>query len=357
MLDAGHGGKDPGTVNGRNYEKTINLAVVKAVGEILSNRDDLKIVYTRSDDRFVELSERSRIATRARADLFVSVHTNASPSKKACGTETYIMGVDKSNANLGVAMRENGVISLENDYTTAYEGYDPSSSESLIMFSLMQYSFSRESLEIASAFQKNYKSAGRRDNGVRQAGFLVLWRNTMPSVLTELGYLSNEQEAKYLLSKAGQVELAKAIAQGVESYVDACTDNPCSKKIANDPQVATTPKPTPKPAAQSDIEIDEVVVDDDFVAECSAFYAVQVRSASAAMPINSSNFGPLVTQISERKIENLYKYTVGSLVYYKDALLLQDKIRKIYPDAFIVAYDDAGRQISVRDARKLIENK
>lgn len=355
MLDAGHGGKDPGTVNGKHYEKTINLAVVKAAGAILERNPAIKVIYTRSTDRFVELVERSNIAARAKADLFVSIHTNSSPNKKARGTETYIMGVDKSKANLGVAMRENGVISLEGDYSTVYEGYDPQSSESLIMFSLMQYSFTRESLDLAAIFQKSYKGIGRQDNGVRQDAFLVLWRNAMPSVLTELGYLSNTDEVHYLISDKGHNELAGAVATSIEHYVstaahaaatiavtaDRVSSGGESLGFFDDAQPSASSRDSPVKQSGSN----------------GVHYAVQVCASSARTAINSVNFGALVMEICERKIGKLYKYTVGELFFYKEALLLQDKIRRYFADAFIVAFDGKGGQIPIGAARKIIEKQ
>ncbi len=334
VLDAGHGGKDPGTVNGRNYEKDINLSVVKIAGEILEKNSNFRVVYTRKTDVFVELNERSNIAAREHANLFVSVHVNAAASKQAYGTETFIMGVHKNSANLDVARRENGVISLENNFSSKYEGYDPTSSESHIMFSLMQYAYGQESLELASLLQNSFEKLGRRNKGVKQAGFLVLWRNSMPSILTELGFLSNESEMKYLTSTKGQRELAESIAQSVTEY----HKNFYGKTIemAHDTPPLNT-KPTQYEKKHQ-----------------SAYFSVQVASSRQRLEINSENFGPLVMRIKEKKERNLYKYTVGELFLYKEALHLQSQIRDYIRGAFIVAFDKDGSQISTREAKKIL---
>lgn len=328
VIDAGHGGKDPGTVWGKFYEKDINLSVGKAAGAIINEKlPDVKVIYTRSTDKFITLADRTNVANGARADIFISIHTNSSPSRSANGTETYVMGVDKSKANLGVAMRENGVISLESDYTERYEGYDPNSSESLIMFSLMQYSYLEESISLAKMLQNRYKNSGRANRGVKQESFLVLWRTSMPSILTEIGYLSNENEARYLLSDKGKREIAKSIAEAAIEYLSQDKD----ESVKNEPKMENSP------------------------VAGKINYGVQIKSSITQIPINSMNFGRYVMHIRERASEKYYKYVVGKCDIYKEALLLQDKLKETYSDAFIVAFDGSGNQIPVSQARKLTE--
>lgn len=332
VLDAGHGGKDPGTVKGKIYEKDINLAVAKVVGEKLEKNPNFNIVYTRTGDTFVELNERSDIAIKNKADLFVSLHVNAIGSTNAYGVETYVMGTHKNEANLEVAQRENGVISLEDNFSTSYEGYDPTSSESHIMFSLMQYAHSQESLELAFLVQSACKGAGRRDRGVKQAGFLVLWRNTMPSILVELGFLSNPSELSYMNSAKGQRELGEAIASSIEAYY-----NKTNRNIEIDTSKPTSP--TTKPAAQP-----------------TAHFEVQVKATKSKLQINKENFGPLVMQIKERNVRNMYKYTIGKLFSYQEALDLQRQVKSCSKGAFVVAFDEYDNQISVSEAKNLLEN-
>ncbi|MBQ8453748.1 MAG: N-acetylmuramoyl-L-alanine amidase [Bacteroidaceae bacterium] len=221
VIDAGHGGKDPGAQSKTGKEKNINLAVALAFGKLVEqNCKDVKVVYTRKTDVFVELNERANIANKAKADLFISIHTNSTAAKIGPqGTETYTLGMHRAADNLAVAKRENSVITLENDYEEKYEGFDPRSSESYIIFELMQDKNMESSVKLASLVQKQFRNtAGRVDKGVHQAGFLVLRATSMPSILIELGYINNPTEAAYLTSTAGVNALAKCIYNAFVAY-------------------------------------------------------------------------------------------------------------------------------------------
>ena len=220
VLDAGHGGKDPGALGRRGKEKNINLAVTKAVGALVEqNMPDVKVVYTRKTDVFVELDERANIANRAKADLFVSIHTNALPGRaQGRGSETYTLGMHRAADNLAVAKRENSVITLERDYQSRYEGFDPNSSESYIIFELMQDVNMQQSVRLAQLVQKRFRATGRPDKGVHQAGFLVLRATSMPSCLIELGYITTPAEEDYLLSERGTNQLAQAIYEAIRQF-------------------------------------------------------------------------------------------------------------------------------------------
>ena len=220
VLDPGHGGKDPGAIGRRGQEKNINLAVALAVGRLIeANLPDVKVVYTRKTDIFVELGERANIANRAKADLFISIHTNALPAGKLkSGAETYTLGMHRAADNLAVAKRENAAIMLENDYENRYEGFDPKSSESYIIFEFMQDTYMERSVELATTIQSHFRRAGRVDGGVHQAGFLVLRNTSMPACLVELGYISTPAEENYLLSDRGINELANSIYQAIKDY-------------------------------------------------------------------------------------------------------------------------------------------
>lgn len=220
VLDAGHGGKDPGALGKVGKEKNINLAVTKAVGKLVEdNLKDVKVVYTRKTDVFVELNERAAIANRAKADLFVSIHTNALPGRaQGRGSETYTLGMHRAADNLAVAKRENSAIMLEKDYENRYEGFDPKSSESYIIFEFMQDKNMERSVKLATLIQQQFRSAGRVDKGVHQAGFLVLRATSMPSCLVELGYITTSTEESYLTSDRGVNELAKSIYEAIKKY-------------------------------------------------------------------------------------------------------------------------------------------
>ena len=220
VIDAGHGGKDPGARGARINEKAINLGVALKLGQqVERNCPDVRVIYTRRTDRFVELDERANIANRNKADLFMSIHTNAVKRGSAVqGTETYTLGLARSQENLEVAMSENSAILLEDNYQQRYEGFDPNSSESYIIFEFMQNKHMEQSVGLASEIQKSFKASRRVDRGVRQAGFLVLRKTSMPSVLVELGYISNRQEERFLGSDEGQARLAAALYDAFTKY-------------------------------------------------------------------------------------------------------------------------------------------
>ena len=221
VIDAGHGGKDPGAIGRKSKEKNINLAVALAFGKLVEqNCPDVKVESTRKTDVFVELDERANIANRNKADLFVSIHVNSTAAKNGPqGTETYTLGMHRAADNLEVAKRENSVITLESNYEQKYEGFDPKSSESYIIFELMQDKNMEQSVNFAKLVQQQFKStAGRVNKGVYQAGFLVLRATSMPSALIELGYINNANEETYLCSAAGQSALAKSIYNAFKAY-------------------------------------------------------------------------------------------------------------------------------------------
>jgi N-acetylmuramoyl-L-alanine amidase len=220
VIDAGHGGHDPGCQYGGAKEKLVTLAIAKKLGKLIQdNVKDVKVIYTRDDDTFVELWERAGIANRANASVFISVHCNANDKKSVLGTETYAMGLHKTDDNLGVAHRENEVVLMEDDYTEKYDGFDPKSPEADIIFTLFQGAYMEQSLRLAELIEKQFKTKTKRTSrGVKQAGFLVLWKTTMPSVLIETGFLSNDTERKFLTSSSGQDSIATSIYRAFKEF-------------------------------------------------------------------------------------------------------------------------------------------
>ena len=271
VIDAGHGGHDPGAIGSFSKEKNINLSVALAFGQLVEdNCPDVKVVYTRKRDVFVSLQRRADLANEHKADLFVSIHTNALPGgKTAYGSETYSLGMAKANENLAVAKRENAVITLESDYQRTYEGFDPNKAESYVIFEIMQDRYMRQSVDLAQCIQKQYKRAGRPDKGVHQAGFLVLRNTSMPSVLTELGFISTPAEEQYLNSPKGVSELSRSLYNGFLAYRrlhdrtahDLPPDLPTltadrtpqlSTEAVSDEDVAVVPVPTVPTARRTD---------------------------------------------------------------------------------------------------------
>ncbi|MBD2751826.1 N-acetylmuramoyl-L-alanine amidase family protein [Spirosoma validum] len=221
VLDAGHGGKDPGTHGRYAKEKTINLALILQLGRKIKNKHpDVRVIYTRSTDHFVDLYERGAIANRSRADLFISIHCNASPSSnRVYGTETYTLGLHRTQSNLDVARRENAVILQEKNYQQTYKGFNPNSPLATIMLANYQNAFMASSINFAEKVERSFRqNAERKSNGVKQAGFIVLWKTTMPSVLIESGYLTNPAEEDYLRSDDGQEAISEAIFKAFERY-------------------------------------------------------------------------------------------------------------------------------------------
>lgn len=350
VVDAGHGGKDPGTIGHVSREKDIALSIaLKVGGYIEKNFPDVKVIYTRSDDTFIPLDERSRIANKAEADLFISIHCNSAPNKASFGTETYVMGLHRSADNLDVAMRENSVISYEDDYSTRYEGYDPNSSESFIIFSMLQNAFLDQSLSLANLIQTDFRDrASRKDRGVKQAGFLVLWKTSMPSVLVEVGYLSNSNEEKYLNSQEGQDFIASSIYRAFKEYKKN-VDN-YNNQLA---QVQLT-----KPADSSvEQKGNTQVQPPSSTSQNREFptFKVQLMASKKPIPLNSPKFQN-ITSVEELFISDSYKYCVGNLNSYDEAIKLCKEMRKQFPDAFVIALKN-GVQVALQQAIRENESK
>lgn len=219
VIDAGHGGKDPGCHGTKGVEAKVTLAIALELGRIIKeNMPNIKVYYTRMSDNFIELHDRAAIANRNNADLFISIHCNSGPSQ-AFGTETYVMGLHSSEDNLDVAKRENAVVLKEDNYKQNYDGFDPNSPQAHILFSLYQNAYIENSISLASKLEHQFSArVGRTSRGVKQAGFLVLWKTAMPSVLIEVGYLTNAAEEKYLSHKENQVLLASGIFRAIKEY-------------------------------------------------------------------------------------------------------------------------------------------
>lgn len=317
VIDPGHGGKDPGTLGKQSKEKDIALSISLKTGSYIEDRiEGVKVIYTRKTDEFIELYKRAEIANKSRADLFISIHCNGVNDRRIKGSETFTMGLHKDQGNLEVAMKENSVITLEEDYSTRYQGYDPNSSESFIAFSLMQNIYLEQSLNIASYIQSQFKErVGLRNRGVKQAGFLVLWQTTMPSVLIETGFISNSDEEKFLVSKKGQDYVASAIFRAFRDY----------KAAIDHKSDFTTLKMDPVPEVNIDTGLD---------------FRVQFMTSSIKKDIKSDEFKGL-SDLSEIVAGKYYKYTSGSFTNYKEAAVHRKMIQFKFPDAFVIAVSNS----------------
>jgi N-acetylmuramoyl-L-alanine amidase len=314
VLDAGHGGKDPGKVGYRKYkEKDIALQIVLQVGNNLSKEKGIKVIYTRKKDVFVDLFERGRIANKADANLFVSVHCNAHKSQ-ASGSETWVLGVHANKRNFEVAKAENEVILLEENFEEKYEGFDPNSPESVIGLTLEQEEYLDKSLELASAVQQNFKGKLRRhDRGVKQAGFIVLHQTYMPSILIETGFLTNKKEAAYLHSKKGKAEMAAAISKAILTYVNNLRINTVAKEKRSTVEHASANKE-------------------------KVYFKVQIASGTTKLETYSYNFKGL-KNVERVKVGSNFKYYFGkSTSYSKVKAHLKLVQKKGYRSAFIAAF-------------------
>ena len=344
-LDAGHGGKDPGNLGTGRYkttEKHVALNVTKLLGKYIREEwPDVKVVYTREDDRFVELNERCAIANRAKADVFISIHCNANKNKDPHGCETYVMGLHKTDENMRVAMKENEAILLEEGHELKYDGYDPKDPDSQIHLTLRQNVFLDHSLLLSSLIQEQFKQrVGRVDRGVKQAGFLVISYTTMPSVLIELGFLTNGDEEDYLQSEKGQDYLASAIFRAFREY----------KKQIEGADVRVDPVVARPDSTRVDTTATTAAVKDSGVR-----FKVQIATSSKCIDLKPKNFNGL-EGVQEQKGADLWKYVVGDERTLEGARNVQKACReKGFEGCFIVAFKD-GERIDLQQAVTLTRN-
>lgn len=345
-LDAGHGGKDPGNLGTGRYkttEKNVCLAVTKLVGKYISeNFPDVKVIYTREDDRFIELKDRTDIANKANADLFISIHCNANEKPDPIGSATYVMGLYKTEANMRTAMKENSVILMEEGHDLKYGGFDPKDPESQIYISLRQNAYRDHSLGLASEIQKQFHDrAGRVDRGVDQAGFWVISFTTMPSVLVELGFLTNAKEEDFLQTDKGQDIMASAIYRAFKQYkakIEGTDVRIDTTATAVPDSTRVKPPETPKPVKDSGVR-----------------FKVQIATSGRRIELKPKNFNGL-EGVEETKGNDLYKYTVGNETTLAAARKLQATCRgKGFDGCFIVAYKD-GVRIDLQQAFTLTQD-
>ena len=321
VIDAGHGGKDPGALGSSSREKDVVLAIALKTGEyIKQNIKDVKVVYTREKDVFIELYRRAEIANKNNADLFLSIHANAVPkgtSRNVAGAETFVLGIDKNNENLSVVMKENEVILLEDDYSTRYHGYDPNSPESFIIFSLIQNVYQKQSIEFATMIQSQFRErVGRVDRGVKQGGLLVLKNTTMPSVLIETGFISNPAEEKFLTSAQGQDFIASAIFRAFREYKENIDRRSSFTTVREEPEKVTL-------TAATDSQ--------------DIFFSVQIATTKEKRELLPANFKGL-EQLQEFSEPGRFRYTSGKFRNYLEAVAYRKQITDKYPDAFVIAF-------------------
>jgi len=403
VIDPGHGGKDPGAVSKGIREKDVVLAIGRKLGKYINESyPDVKVVFTRSSDVFVPLIDRSKIANKNKANLFISLHANFCGTPATRGTETFVLGLHRSDDNLEVAKKENSVILLEDDYSTTYEGFDPNLSESYIMFELTQDIFMDQSLLFADAIQQQFKAKLDNPNrGVKQAGFLVLRQSSMPSVLVEAGFLSNAAEANYLNSDAGQTTIAQSVFEAFKHFKNknsGPSDNAVAENNKNTPAVAEPKKQIPEaviiPAVKTENKTErenekaqvssvsgtekqnqlaEVkteqkkpepvkeqkteVRSETFAVESkdikpetkqetsgNTYFSVQIGANTTPVEPNAANFKGL-KEVRREKTDKYYRYYVGKENSIEQITPILQQIKLKFPQAFIVSFVDGNRKI------------
>ena len=339
VIDPGHGGKETGAIGRKGKEKDINLSVAKLLGQYIANEHpDVKIIYTRTQDKAIGLDERANIANKANANLFISIHANSvRGASQVSGAEVFTFGVTRIEENLEVAKKENSVILYEENYEQKYEGFDPNSSESYIIFELMVNIYSEQSINFASMVQRELvKTSNRKDRGVKQAGFLVLRKSSMPSILIELDFISNRTAENYMLSQAGQRSLAQAICNAFTEYkkefdrmdkrpaIENSTVEQAQSQVIpdNEPQLQVSEKPVvPKKSASS-----------------GRIYKIQILASAKKLPDKSPELkGYKADYFIEGKF---YKYTYGESQDWDEINNLRKKIVKDFKEAFIITFEN-----------------
>ncbi len=355
-LDAGHGDHDYGAVYNGHIEKNITLAIVLKVGKLLEARPDMQVNYTRKTDVFIELVERSNIANRADANIFVSIHCNANKNSVAAGTETYVMGLNKNASNLAVAKSENSVITLEKDYKQKYQGFDPNNPGSMLGITLMQEEYLENSIALASKLEDKFvQELNTKSRGVKQAPFMVLHKAYMPRVLIETGFISNPTDGARLDSEEGQEDVARAIANAIIDFKkeyfgsngqEADNEKPSRKIEETSPSLpenstieANTPteKPKEKPKKESALTVE---------------FKVQLAAVTKKVEPIGTNFKGLEPIELDAENGSVYKYTYGNTSDYATAKRnLEEAKSKGYSSAYIIAFKN-GKKVSIQEALK-----
>ncbi len=368
VIDAGHGGHDPGAVGKISKEKNINLNVALKLGkQIKNNCPDVKVIYTRDRDVFIPLDRRAEIANNAKADLFISIHTNAlAQNRTAKGASTWTLGLAKSDANLEVAKRENSVILYESDYKTRYAGFNPNSAESYIIFEFMQDKYMSQSVHLASLVQKHFRNTcNRTDRGVHQAGFLVLKASAMPSILVELGFISTMEEERFLNTESGTTSLANGIFRAFLSYkreqeirlngssntllpeeIPVAAEMATVDSSTSTPQKENTPPTKSKSVSQSPQREENVASTQ--TEQAGIVFKIQIITASRPLAKNDKRLKGL-KDVDYYKEDGIYKYTYGTSPDYNKVLRTKRSISTQFKDAFIIAFKN-GKKTNVSAA-------
>ena len=342
VLDAGHGGKDPGAVGKFSQEKNLNLALVLKMGELINEQyPDVNVVYTRNTDVFIPLQTRADIANKNNADLFISIHANASENKASKGVETFILGTEKMEKNLDVAMRENAVMKLEADYKTTYQGFDPNSIDSYIMFELMQNSFMDQSLQFAEQVQQRFVGhLNRSDRGVQQASFWVLLKTACPAILFEMGFISNPEEERFLNEKASVAQMANALVNAFGAYTHKQAVRKETLAIDTTAQAvssAAQPVDTTKHGNDTVTTRNRDEVTSTPATTPTTYYALQICASRTLLEPSDPKLKGIPCEY--RKVGDWYKYYAIIDTDRAKVAAKQQEIKSIFPDCWITKFE------------------
>ena len=365
VIDPGHGGKDTGALGAISKEKDLNLTVALLAGDyIKKNLPDVNVIYTRERDVFVGLNERAMIANRNNADVFISIHCNSTDSKgaSAVGAETFVLGEHKNAANLQVAKNENSAILYEEDASEQYGDFDLNSPEAYIALSLFQQEYLNQSLQLAANVQEQFsKRVGRKDRGVQQAGFLVLWKTAMPSILIELGFISNAAEERFLASESGQIYMASAIYRAFRDFKMSFEgENSAMRKVETE-ETVTIEEPSPAEEEKPITEEKPVVVETPVVVEKpvveekpTVSFKVQFFISDTKVSANDKRIAN-IKDVDYYEYNGSYRYTSGNFRTKEEAFARQKEVQKQgYPDAWVVCFIN-GERVSMREAEDALE--
>ena len=344
VIDAGHGGKDPGCHGASAKEKHVCLSMALQLGEMIKTKyPKIEVIYTRKTDVFVELSERAKIANRNKADLFICIHANAA-SAQAFGTETYVLGLHRTESQQNVAARENAIIHLEDDGGAKYKDFDMSP-DAIIARQIQLSVFLDQSISFASKLQGQFKGIGRYDRGVKQAGFLVLYKTTMPSVLIETGFLTNPKEEKFLNTPSTQRQMSGAMFAAFQQYKNELEG--IDEEIEQ-----VVPRPIEKEKRKVETKVDEIENTESI--DNKVEFRVQIETSREKITLTDKKFNGYT--VSEYRQDKLFKYTIGSYIQdFQKANEMKQKLRNNgFQHAFVVAFMN-GERINLQKAIKLAE--
>lgn len=350
VIDPGHGGTDPGALGRKAKEKDVNLSVSKALAEMIEDEfPEVKIIFTRKTDVQVPLIRRAEIANNAKADLFISIHSNASKTRTANGCETFTLGAGSSAEAKAAAMYENNVILLEDNFEQTYKGFDPKSSESYIIFELIRNHDTEKSIALADAVQSGMvKRSGLRNRGVSSAGFLVLHKTVMPSILVELGFISNRKEESVIASKNGQKNLAKGIFEGFKEYYRLYGTTTAKEKSSKKKSKAATAavKPATEPVAATTKK--------EAAQKGQPVFKVQILASSTKLTAKDSRLKGVKADYYREG--GMYKYTCGNSTDYNEIAALRKKLAATFKEAFVIAFID-GKKADTKKAIEIYKNQ